>query len=187
MRKYLAVATTLLLVVLAFFLPALFSQWNDSQLLDEPHILRGTEEREGFAESIQLTVAEKILLLRSGSLTPLPLGDRDEPEIRVALVEGETRIYESEEPSVPNAAAGTDGNVSQEWANRLERVQSEICILQSMGALPSLWSWSETVESSGLGQILYIDSDTQVSFLVYHMELSCAPYSLSLAVDAQSG
>ena len=188
MRKYLAVATTLLLVVLAFFLPALFSQWNDSQLLDEPHIVRDTEEREGFAESIQLTVAEKILLLRSGSLTPLPLGDKDEPEIRVALVEGETVIYESEEPTVPNAAAGTDGSVSQEWANRLERVQSEIRTLQSMGALPSLWSWSDNmVESSGLGQILYIDSDTQVSFLVYHMELSCAPYSLSLTVDAQSG
>ncbi len=187
MRKYLAIAMTVLLVVLAFFLPAQFSQWNDSQLLDEPHILREAEERAGFAESIQLTVAEKILLLRSGSLTPLPLGDKDEPEIRFALVEGATVIYESEEPSVPNAAAGTDGSISQEWAGRLERVQTEVRTLQAMGALPSLWSWNDMVESSSLGQILYIDSETQVSFLIYHMELSCAPYSLALTVDAQSG
>jgi len=188
MRKYLAVAMTVLLVVLAFFLPAQFSQWNDSQLLDEPHILREAEEREGFAESIQLTVAEKILLLRSGSLTPLPLSDKVEQEIRVALVDEETVIYGSEEPSVPNAAAGTDGDISQEWAGRLERVQTEVRTLQTMGALPSLWSWSDNmVESSSLGQILYIDSETQVSFLIYHMELSCAPYSLALTVDAQSG
>ena len=55
------------LLAAAFFLPAALSQWGDRRLLDEPHITRQDEEREGFAESLQLSVAEKLFLLRSGS------------------------------------------------------------------------------------------------------------------------
>ena len=55
------------------FLPGELAQWNDTALLDEPHILRQEEEREGFAEQMQLTVGEKLLLLRSGKLSKVPL------------------------------------------------------------------------------------------------------------------
>lgn len=189
MRKYLAIAMTALLVALAFFLPARISQWNDQQLLDEPHILRVSEEREGFAERVQLSVAEKVWLLRSGSLTPLPLSGTESKSVRFALVDGAASFYASEEPT-PSSAKGApdyEEDMTQEWSERLSGVQSEVRALQNMGALPSLWSWDETVESVSQGQILYIDSDTQVSFLVYCVELDCAPYSLSLTVDAQSG
>lgn len=188
MRKYLAVALTALLVALAFFLPARISQWNDSQLLDEPHIVRDAEEREGFAERVQLSVAEKVLLLRSGSLTPLPLSGTGSKELRFALTEDSVVIYESEEPTVSDSSAGEEfAYETQEWSDRLASVQTEVRTLQTMGALPSLWSWDNTVESVSQSQILYIDSDAQMSFLVYCVELSCSPYSLGLTVDAQSG
>ena len=65
-RKFLAIALTFLLTAAAIFLPARLSQWNDRLLLDEPHILQ--EEREGFGESVGLTVAgQPCLRLRSGA------------------------------------------------------------------------------------------------------------------------
>ena len=69
-----ALPLTALLVVLAFFLPAQLSQWDDRALLDTPNIVR-EEERELFADSIRLTVPEKLLLLRSGDLSWLDLED----------------------------------------------------------------------------------------------------------------
>ena len=192
MRKYLAVLLTVLLVVLAFFLPAQASIWNDRQLLDEPNITQWTEEREGFAESVQLTVAEKLMLLRSGSLSYLPVVG-GEVALRFALTNGEAVFYESEEPTLSDSSAGRvasseeEEEMAWEWTQRLTAVQSELRALQAVGALPQLWSWDETVESSGQWQVLYIDSDTQVSFLVYYIELSCSPYTMDLTVDDQTG
>jgi hypothetical protein len=73
MRNYFAALAALLLIAAAVFLPGELAQWNDTALLDEPHILRQEEEREGFAEQMQLTVGEKLLLLRSGKLSKVPL------------------------------------------------------------------------------------------------------------------
>ena len=69
------------LLAAAFFLPALLSHWGDQRLLDEPHITRQDEEREGFAESLQLSVAEKLFLLRSGSVTSVALEDMETAEV----------------------------------------------------------------------------------------------------------
>lgn len=76
MNKYLAAAlpVTVLLVVLAFFLPAQLSQWNDQKLLDDPVVLPSTAgDLAGFAEGVSLTVPEKLLLLRSGRLSAMEI------------------------------------------------------------------------------------------------------------------
>ena len=74
MGKYAAMLVALLLVAAAFFLPVRLSRWQDEQLLDDPHVTSYDKEREGFAESTQLSAAEKLLLLRSGTLTQVDLG-----------------------------------------------------------------------------------------------------------------
>ena len=40
MRNYFAALAALLLIAAAVFLPGELAQWNDTALLDEPHILR---------------------------------------------------------------------------------------------------------------------------------------------------
>ena len=43
MRNYFAALAALLLIAAAVFLPGELAQWNDTALLDEPHILRQGE------------------------------------------------------------------------------------------------------------------------------------------------
>lgn len=192
LRKHpLAVALplTALLVVLAFFLPAQLSQWDDRALLDTPNIVR-EEERELFADSIRLTVPEKLLLLRSGDLSWLDLEDAGAGQVRVALVEGEAQISVSMEAELENAAADVQAEAeknAQKWSARLSAAQSELRVLQRLGALPTLWSDTDVVELTSQREVIYIDQESQVSFTLYYMELSCAPYTVSLAVDAETG
>ena len=77
MRRYLLLLLAALLAAGAVFLPGQLSQWGDQVRLDEPHITRQDEEREGFAESLQLSVAEKLFLLRSGSVISVALEDME--------------------------------------------------------------------------------------------------------------
>ena len=192
LRKHpLAVALplTALLVVLAFFLPAQLSQWDDRALLDTPNIVR-EEERELFADSIRLTVPEKLLLLRSGDLSWLDLEDAGAGQVRVALVEGEAQISVSMEAELENAAADVQAEAeknAQKWSARLSAAQSELRVLQRLGALPTLWSDTDVVELTSQREVIYIDQESQVSFTLYYMELTCAPYTVSLAVDAETG
>ena len=72
-QKIWAVMTVAVLMAGAFFLPELLLTWEDSQSLDILRLESQDEDREGFAGSIQLTVPEKILLLRSGVLTVMEL------------------------------------------------------------------------------------------------------------------
>ena len=72
MRNVLMALAAAALVAAAFFLPEQLSLLEDQQLLDRPNIVQ-QEEREGFAEQMQLTVGEKLLLLRSGKLSKVPL------------------------------------------------------------------------------------------------------------------
>ena len=157
MRNAFAVLAAVFLLAAAFFLPAALAQWEDRRLLDEPHITRQDQEREGFAESLQLSVAEKLLLLRSASVTSVALD----------------AAYEAEE-------------AAQKWEQRLERVQRELWSLQTLGAMPYLWSSGETAACTGYSQRLYIDQESQVSFLAYTMSLNCAPYSIHVMADAKS-
>ena len=216
MRNFFAALAALLLITAAVFLPEEIAAWNDTALLDEPHILRQEEAREGFAERMQLTVGEKLTLLRSGRLSKVPLEEAyltdegTEMEFRYAITDGFVEFYDASylganlsvlDPGEAIAASAATSAFdktlekldsaaqasAQEWTERLESVQSELQKPQSAGAMPSLWDSRETVEVTDRALSVYVDRDTQVSFQTYSLTLSCAPYMLSVTVDAQSG
>ena len=174
------------LLAAAFFLPAALSQWGDRRLLDEPHITRQDEEREGFAESLQLSVAEKLFLLRSGSVISVALEDMETAAVyfknqggNITLesaslwADGEGGAYELEENE-------------RKWNQRLARVRSELRGLQTAGALPYLWDSEDEVTCTAHHQTLYIDQESQLSFLAYDMSLSGPPYAMRVMVDAKT-
>ncbi|MDE7245805.1 MAG: hypothetical protein K2O18_17775 [Oscillospiraceae bacterium] len=185
MRKWAAVFLTALLMTGAFFLPVRLSERDDQRLLNKPHIIR-QEEREGFAESLQLTTAEKLLLLRSSGVSSVVLEN-----------ETATVIYGAEKgvgtgvntfaltPATPDLTPELEEN-SRKWEERLTRILSEIRSLQTLGALPYLWDASDGVACTSRHQILYIDQDSQVSFLVYSMYLTSPTYSMYLTADAKT-
>lgn len=199
MRKGIAAVSVFVvaaLVALAFFLPEWLSTLHDRQLLDSPDIQFQSEEREGFAESIQLTVAEKVTLLRSGTLNAMELSQGEVEGVYVSFSDGgEFTLNMSGEKLLPDAA-NAEGSaymstyfaeLSQTWKERLDAVQAEIRSLQSMGGLPELWSEEEPLDCAGYGELLYIDPDTRMSFQVYHVTLTRNTLSLHLMVDVQSG
>ena len=171
------------LLAAAFFLPALLSHWGDQRLLDEPHITRQDEEREGFAESLQLSVAEKLFLLRSGSVTSVALEDMETAE--VLWQEKDTAGVSALWQGSADAARELEEN-EKKWQQRLTRVRSELRGLQTAGALPYLWDSGDEVECTAHRQTLYIDGESQVSFLAYDMTLSGPPYTIRVTVDAKS-
>lgn len=180
-RRYLLVLLAALLAAGAVFLPGQLSQWGDRVLLDEPHITREAE-REGFAESVQLTVAEKLLLVRGGALDRLYLsGDQPGGITLNAVVEGAELYAEAQENE------GFDQAAAQMWRERLAAAQTEVRTLQALGGLPALLDGDSELALSDCGQVLYIDRATQVSFQVYTMRLDGDAFSLDLTVDIQSG
>lgn len=198
MRKGIAAAAAFAvaaLVALSFFLPEWLSTLRDRQLLDSPSIQAENEDREGFAESIQLSVAEKLLLLRSGTLNVMELSQGEIEGIYVNFPEGgEFTLNLSVEEDFPELKVSENSDasayieeLSQTWKDRLEAVQAEIRSLQAMGGLPELWSDEDPLHCTGYGELLYIDPDTQMSFQVYHVTLSRESLSLHLMVDIQSG
>ena len=214
MRKYLAALATLALVALAFFLPAWLLELEDQQRMDVPHITREEEEREGFAESLQLTVGEKLLFLRSGSpvnmdaggiwvsgLYTVPPAGESAGTIEHGQVEFQP-VLESETSfffqNTGNKQTGdmqlVDSTLEQmveeayaTWDRRLLSAWSELRVLQSLGGLPDLWKPGYQLEYICSGETLYIDAATRVSFQVYTISFSCSPYTLHLTVDEQSG
>ncbi len=208
MGKYAAMLVALLLVAAAFFLPVRLSRWQDEQLLDDPHVTSYDKEREGFAESTQLSAAEKLLLLRSGTLTQVDLGGETVQGLYVvsrnARGEIERRIEHIAEFS---SAAAIDGKAKEEvtvryeleadeqeirsaqevWDQRLNAVWSELGGLQSLGGLPELWGAEVELEYTGGGEVVYMDPDGGVRFPVFSLSLSGHPYSISLTLDEQSG
>ena len=206
MRRYLLVLLAALLAAGAVFLPGQLSQWGDRVLLDEPHVTQEAE-REGFAESMQLSVAEKLVLMRSAAAN----GTLSGTELDAGSVQG---LYDMESQKTSlllsmyqSAGAGEEYVVNQAqlkaasdeeleryneelsglWEERLTAVRGELRSLQAMGGLPELWGSDSQLEFVSQGDFLYMDTATQMSFQVYRVGLSCAPYSLDLAVDLQSG
>lgn len=206
MRKIWMVLAAIALVAAAFFLPEQLSLLDDRQLLDQPHVIQ-QEEREGFAESMQLSVAEKLLLMRSAAAN----GTLSGTELDAGSVQG---LYDMESQKTSlllsmyqSAGAGEEYVVNQAqlkaasdeeleryneelsalWEERLTAVRGELRSLQAMGGLPELWGSDSQLEFVSQGDFLYMDTATQMSFQVYRVGLSCAPYSLDLAVDLQSG
>lgn len=169
--RILTAALVAVLVAAAFFLPERLLIWGDRQLLDRLQMESQNEEREGFAESIRLTVPEKILLLRSGRMTVLEL-DRTAPSV----------LYALEEPDAPEEL----GESAQLWEDRLSSVRGEIITLQTMGGLPEVWLAGSQPDCAGKGDLLYLDQDAHMSFQVYQLSLNWGDYSLDLLVDQQS-
>lgn len=199
MRKGIAIVLTALLVAAAFFLPAELSAWNDQQLLDEPHITQ-EDEREGFAESVQLTVAEKLLLLQSGTLSSMVLEDlaiqgglnasvfvtREDAMSEVSFYVEEKASSDEAAYLAMEAEAAELEKTRRKWIDRLTAVRSEVRTLQAMGAMPQLWDADSELEFFGYGETLYVDSTTRMSFQAYRMRLDGAPFSLDVLVDVQS-
>ena len=198
MRKGIAVLAAAALVVLAFVLPEWLSTLHDRKLLDNPSIQVQSEEPEGFAESIQLTVAEKIALLRGGTLSAMQLGQEEVEGVYVNHSGGGeftvniagTELVPSPGPEdtvVEEEISAYIAELNQTWKERVEAVQAELRSLQAVGGMPELWSEEETLDCSGYGELLYIDPDSRMSFQVYHMTLTRNTLSLRLMVDLQSG
>lgn len=199
MRKGIAAVAALVvaaLMALSFFLPEGLSNLHDQQLLNSPHIQVQNEDWEGFAESIQLTVAEKVMLLRSGTLNVMALTAGEVEGMYVPGPDGWelTLNVSGNEPVLPELKAATDEEITsyfaelnQTWEERLEAAQAEIRSLQAVGGLPELWRESEPLNCTGYGEMLYIDPDTRMSFQVYNLTLSRNTLSMHLMADAQSG
>lgn len=206
MAKFLSLLAALLLVAGAVFLPAQLSNWEDQQLLDDPHITQH-EEREGFAESVQMTVGEKLLLLQSETSANLamPVSGVMVQGLFVTPVSGanasagriEDLQYFLEDAVLEekNASEDVSGGVETEmereardlWSRRLMSAWNEVRSLQAMGGLPDLWPGGSSLEFFCGGTTLYVDSGTGMSFQVYQVDLSGAPYALTLVIDGQSG
>ena len=187
--KYAAALMVAALLAAAFFLPEWLSALHDRQLLDNPAVETREEDHEGFAEAIGLTVAEKLLLMRSGTLTVMDLGREMEVQINsFRNAEKEVVVsWKNEEDSGEAELQAYGEELSQVWEARLAAVQQEIRNLQAMGGLPALWSESDEVACGNMSEALYMDPVTQMNFQVYRMTLLCGQYQVAVSVDAQSG
>jgi len=193
MRRAVAFLAVAVLVALAFFLPEWVSSVNDKKLLDNPYIQIQDEAQEGFAESIQLSVAEKVMLLRSGSMTVMQL-DHDVVEWSNILPPDDAGDSSDEERDGIELSSGFGEEnaeyaeaVTVLWKPRLEALQLELRSLQSAGGLPELWNEDTALTCTGYGDLLYMDPDTKMSFQVYQALLDAGLYTMRLTVDVQSG
>lgn len=185
-----------LLLAAAFFLPEWLSALRDRQLLDSPVILQD-QRQEGFAESMQLTVAEKLALLRSGTLTVMQLSQEVVEGMYVnaggVRTEVTTRFKSAdpEQESILQISSQELEDYNQEaaqlWEARLTAAETEVRTLQSLGGLPALWDWDRELDYTGYWELLYMAPDTRMSFRVYRIALYQEPYTLDLMVDEQSG
>lgn len=200
MGKWAAAFVVAALMAAAFFLPEWLSSLFDQQLLDTPSIQVQDEDREGFAESVQLTVAEKLLLLRSGTMTVMDLSQDVTRRMNFVLSAGMEQVqiiaaYPAGRETLDTAGTAASDEeldqyrqeISRRWEARLESVQQEIRNLQALGGLPALWKEDGGLSCTGLSELLYMDPDTRMSFQVYRMALDCENYSVHLLVDVQSG
>lgn len=190
--RILTAAAVALLVAAAFFLPEMLLAWGDSQSLDVLQMESQDEEREGFAESIQLTVAEKVMLLRSGRLTRVNLEQEVLVNISFAAEDGEAsvRYYASSEEATLQSeeAAGLYPEDARElWEERANALRSEIGTLQTLGGLPELWKSGGDPDFAVIGIFLLLDPDTRMNFQVYQISLLAEDYTLNLLVDVDSG
>lgn len=173
-NKLLAVAAVAVLVAGALFLPERLLVWGDGQLLDRLHMDAQDQAREGFGESLQLTVPEKLLLLRSGQLTAMNL----EQEIQLRA-EGEDALTEELARYLQES--------EQLWTARVEALRGEISSLQTVGGLPEVWRAGSPPDFVARGEVLYLDPDTRMNFQTYEIDLYWEDCVMSLLADSQSG
>lgn len=179
-RFWAALALAAALIALAFFLPPQISRWEDRKIMDQPRITR-VEDREGLADSLGLTVAEKLLRMQEGDLSYLSLPGEG-AQVRYTIEEGTGHVYVSSEPEQRDPA-----EEDEVAGARLTAVLRELLILQRSGALPQLWREDVQAELTDSGEILCIDNNTQLSFLICHASLSLPNGSAGVTYDQQSG
>lgn len=200
MRKgILFAAAAAVLTALAFFLPEWLSAQRDKQLLDSPSIQVQNGEQEGFAESLELSVAEKLLMLRSGTMTVMALDQGSkESEYLVVYENAEAKFsvlpgeYTENLPAElkaesENVITAYEEEMTQIWQERFEAVQNELRSLQAAGGLPELWTEDGEVYYTGYGDLLYMDPDTKISFQAYRASIESESYSIDVTIDLQSG
>ena len=175
-----ALALAAALTALAFYLPPQISRWDDRKIMDEPRVTQ-LEDREGLADSLRLTVAEKLLLMQEGNLSYLALPG-EEARVRYTIANDTGGVYVSSEPEVEVPAED-----DAEWGARLAVVRREMLVLQRAGALPELWAEDVQAELTGSEEVLCIDNDTQLSFLICHMSLTFPNWNVGVSFDQKSG
>lgn len=186
MRKWAALGAAAVLLAAAFFLPEQLSALHDAQILDRPVVQAQDGDQEGFAETTQLPVAEKVQLMRSGSMTAMEVSRE---EVSGVLI----NISGSEEPKISSNirdAGDVDAyeeELAERWERRLEDVKREIRSLQAAGGLPELWSGDSGISYVGYGELLYMDAEAGINFQAYRMGLQSEAYSMNVTVDVQSG
>lgn len=188
--KLWAAALIAVLVAAAFFLPEGLLVWGDRQRVDHLHVESQSEEREGFAESLRLTVPEKVMLLRSGRMTVMELDQGVQEDLIIGSYKAEgdnvysfwgSPLLETETAEERyNEAAGL-------WNNRLTAICEELQSLQNLGGLPELWGAEGPQACVDCVDLLYLDPETRMSFQVYHITLLWQAYNAELLVDLQSG
>ena len=193
--KLWAAALVAVLVAAAFFLPERLLIWGDRQRVDQLHVESQSEEREGFAESLQLTVPEKVMLLRSGNMTVMELDPAIQEDVIIGTYEAEgNNVYSFyRAPAVllemETETAEEDGydEAAALWSGRLTAVRGELRSLQTLGGLPEVWTTEDPLACTNCADLLYLDPETRVSFQVYRITLIWQGYSMDLLVDLQSG
>lgn len=189
-HKLWAAALAAALAAAAFFLPEELLIWGDRQRVDHLHVESRSEEREGFAESLRLTVPEKVMLLRSGRMTVMELdqGVRENVMIGTYKAEGNNVYSFWGSPLLETETAEDRYNeAAGVWSGRLTAVREELLALQSLGGLPEVWTAEGPLACTDCVDLLYLDPETRVSFQVYRLTLLWQGYNADLLVDLQSG
>ena len=184
MRKYAAPLLAVLVAVSAFFLPEILCRREDDHILDQSHLIQ-QKEGEDFSQWSQFSVAEKLLLIRSGNVQRVSLPRDTVPETRYVLRSG--RLEPVAQDFSANTADDPEAQALELWSQRIQQAYSELNTLQKAGAVPPIWSEGDVISLKRHSQSLYIDRETQVSFPVYSLELLGPPYDVYLTIDSQSG
>ena len=190
-----AAALVAVLVAAAFFLPERLLAWGDRQLVDSLHMESQGEAREGFAESLRLTVPEKVMLLRGGRMTVMELDQIIlEDQVLGTDTTGRITVYSLQESSTNLMELGTEeaaedryNEAASLWNERLMAVCEELRSLQALGGLPEIWGAEDPLACVDCADLLYLDQETRMSFQVYHITLLWQAYNVELLVDVQSG
>ena len=179
-RFWASLALAAALIALAFFLPPQISRWEDRKIMDQPRITR-VEDREGLADSLGLTVAEKLLRMQEGDLSYLSLPGEG-AQVCYTIEEGTGHVYISSEPEQRDPAEEDEAAGVRLTAG----LPGGAGPPRSRGPPPP-WRGGVPAELTDSGEILCIDNNTQLSFLICHASLSLPNGSAGVTYDQQSG
>lgn len=187
---------TLVLVILAFTLPARISQFNDRYLLDRPHLASEETGEGGLTGSARLSLPEKLLLIKSGNYSSVSADEITGPILKEKGNSFQFTVTESNEVSLydkktdvniaVNEAEEYGMEIDETWGDRLLDARGELVALQRAGGLPILWT-DNRLTLIRASEEIYIDNDSQIAFSLYRMVLESDMCYIDLQADAQTG